>query len=536
MSQELKRELMQCQVALADCRLEKDEVVNELTKLHEQFANCSTAEYSRECELKIMALNEQLETMSGLFAHEREARLLESDSRIRAIEAEKAKENEFRLQIERLQKELLEKCDEIGVMHENVNEANEEKERFRTAAEQSFALQEAAAKREEALMNEVQEEEKKRKQVESRCVELLQVKMGLERDVMRLRNEVTALMEAEKEAREEVKEKEKMCVVARKRCDATVRQIHEDRKQTVMQMAIRWKGEKEENEAREKELKGEIGNLEKQKEEEKQKGLIRLEEERREREKEVRELKEEIQRMQREKDDCIANVKKENESMIRQLKEKQASMLMAREKALKTQYEQDTAMQLSRQKEEMEREAENLRSVLEMKLVKAKEAALAEQTRVFQSELVKCQRESEEKEMEMEKRLVSEKEEMEKRLVSEKEEMEKQRMNEKEDLKKLERENEEKREVLENEVKRLKQRVDDLVEAIRAKDEAMRHLMEKQTEDSVGAKEMEKENQTDELENRLKAIENEKKRIEEELDAVRKEHEDSMKRKQRMYV
>ena len=64
-------------------------------------------------------------------------------------------------------------------------------------------------------------------------------------------------------------------------------------------------------------------------------------------------MKEEIQRMQREKDDCIANVKKENESMIRQLKEKQASMLMAREKALKTQYEQDTAMQLSRQKEEM---------------------------------------------------------------------------------------------------------------------------------------------------------------------------------------
>ena len=208
MSQELKRELMQCQVALADCRLEKDEVVNELTKLHEQFANCSTAEYSRECELKIMALNEQLETMSGLLAHEREARLLESDSRIRAIEAEKAKENEFRLQIERLQKELLEKCDEIGVMHENVNEANEEKERFRTAAEQSFALQEAAAKREEALMNEVQEEEKKRKQVESRCVELLQVKMGLERDVMRLRNEVTALMEAEKESQRRNKESE----------------------------------------------------------------------------------------------------------------------------------------------------------------------------------------------------------------------------------------------------------------------------------------------------------------------------------------
>lgn len=78
MSQELKHELTQCQVALADCRMEKEEVVKELTRLHERFALCSTAEYAHDCEVKILALNEQLETLSGLLAHEREARLFEN--------------------------------------------------------------------------------------------------------------------------------------------------------------------------------------------------------------------------------------------------------------------------------------------------------------------------------------------------------------------------------------------------------------------------------------------------------------------------
>ena len=46
MCQELKRELVQCQVALADCRVEKEEVVEELKRLHERFANCTDAEYT----------------------------------------------------------------------------------------------------------------------------------------------------------------------------------------------------------------------------------------------------------------------------------------------------------------------------------------------------------------------------------------------------------------------------------------------------------------------------------------------------------
>lgn len=44
---ELKKELTQCQVALADCRNERDEMINELKRLHEQFESCSNASYTR---------------------------------------------------------------------------------------------------------------------------------------------------------------------------------------------------------------------------------------------------------------------------------------------------------------------------------------------------------------------------------------------------------------------------------------------------------------------------------------------------------
>lgn len=520
MSQELKRELTQCQVALADCRLEKDEVVNELTRLHEKFANCNTAEYSRECELKILALNEQLETMSGLLAHEREARLLESDSRIRAIEAEKAKENEFQLQIERLQKELLEKCNEIGELHEKVTEANEEKERFRTAAEQSFAFQEAASAREKELMNDVHQEEVKRNQVESRCVELLQIKIGLERDVVRLRNEVISLTEAEKEAREEAREKKQMYVVVTKRCDATVRQIHEDRKEALNQLSLRFQREKEENEEKEKELKNQIDVLEKEKQEEKEAGMARLEEVKREKEKEIQEMTEKIKRMKEEYETFIQKMKNDNEETIRQIQEKNESLMSVREKGLRSQCQQDTSAQLSRQKKELETEAEKIRSALEMKLVKAKEAALTEQTRVFQAELEKCQRENEERNKELERRLMTEKES----VVKEKEKM----------IKEMEKNSKEKVEELEKEVSRLNHRIDDLLGAIVAKDEAMKHLTEeKQLLEQNGVVKTEgisEDKRIVELEARVKVLENEKKRSEEEMEAIRIERDDAMKR------
>lgn len=44
---ELKKELTQCQVALADCRIQHDEVLSALKRLHERFESCSEASYTR---------------------------------------------------------------------------------------------------------------------------------------------------------------------------------------------------------------------------------------------------------------------------------------------------------------------------------------------------------------------------------------------------------------------------------------------------------------------------------------------------------
>lgn len=233
MSQELKHELTQCQVALADCRMEKDEVVKELTRLHERFAVCSTAEYARDCEVKILALNEQLETLSGLLAHEREARLFENNSRARAIEAEKARENDYQLQIERLNARNDETLAALEMEKEREKAAEREKERFRAAAENTFELQAAAESREKAFQATIADETAKRKTAENRVVELLRLKGGWERDVARLRNEVAQMAQKEQEVAGENHELRQVAAVAQKRADALVRQIRDDMAQKL---------------------------------------------------------------------------------------------------------------------------------------------------------------------------------------------------------------------------------------------------------------------------------------------------------------
>lgn len=233
MSQELKHELTQCQVALADCRMEKEEVVNELTRLHERFAVCSTAEYARDCEMKILALNEQLETLSGLLAHEREARLFENNSRARAIEAEKARENEYQLQIERLNARNDETLAALEREKEREMAAEREKERFRAAAENTFQLQAAAESREKAFQSTIDDETAKRKTAENRVVELLRLKGGWERDVARLRNEVAQLAQKEQEVSSENHELRQVAALAQKRAEALVRQIRDDMAQKL---------------------------------------------------------------------------------------------------------------------------------------------------------------------------------------------------------------------------------------------------------------------------------------------------------------
>ena len=53
-TQELKKELVNCQIALADSRNEKNELANELKRLHETFASCNNAEYTRVREMRIV--------------------------------------------------------------------------------------------------------------------------------------------------------------------------------------------------------------------------------------------------------------------------------------------------------------------------------------------------------------------------------------------------------------------------------------------------------------------------------------------------
>ena len=64
------------------------------------------------------------------------------------------------------------------------------------AAANSLAFQETAAKQEAALRSELAALEAKLRQTEARCVELLQLKMGQEKDIRRLRNEATSLAES----------------------------------------------------------------------------------------------------------------------------------------------------------------------------------------------------------------------------------------------------------------------------------------------------------------------------------------------------
>ena len=221
--------------------MEKEEVVKELTRLHERFALCSTAEYAHDCEVKILALNEQLETLSGLLAHEREARLFENNSRARAIEAEKARENDYQLQIERLNVRVDETLAALETEKEREKAAEREKERFRAAAENTFQLQAAAESREKAFQLTIAEETAKRKSAENRVVELLRLKGGWERDVARLRNEVAQMAQKEQEASGENHELRQVAAVAQKRADALVRQIRDDMAQKLAQEALKQK-------------------------------------------------------------------------------------------------------------------------------------------------------------------------------------------------------------------------------------------------------------------------------------------------------
>ena len=90
-------------------------------------------------------------------------------------------------------------------------DAQAEKESFRSAAENAFSLQATIRAQTEAHAEEVQSLQSKLRSVEDRCIELLHLKIGHEKDICRLRNEIQQLSESESESESEsgVDEEEK---------------------------------------------------------------------------------------------------------------------------------------------------------------------------------------------------------------------------------------------------------------------------------------------------------------------------------------
>ena len=101
----------------------------------------------------------------------------------------------------------------MGVCTDRI-ELKKRNDLFRDAAENSLAIQERANRREDQLNEEIKKREEKLRATEARCIDLLQLKMGYERDIARLRNEVATATEAEEAMRGEWKEMKQLNALA----------------------------------------------------------------------------------------------------------------------------------------------------------------------------------------------------------------------------------------------------------------------------------------------------------------------------------
>ena len=71
----------------------------------------------------------------------------------------------------------------MGVCTDRI-ELKKRNDLFRDAAENSLAIQERANRREDQLNEEIKKREEKLRATEARCIDLLQLKMGYERDIL----------------------------------------------------------------------------------------------------------------------------------------------------------------------------------------------------------------------------------------------------------------------------------------------------------------------------------------------------------------
>lgn len=262
------------------------------------------------------------------------------------------------------------------------------------AAENSLSYQAAAKKREEELLKQIEDQTLRLHQVEARCVELLQLKIGQEKDIRRLRNEITTLTEAELDAREKCSEQEKIALLATRKADLTMKQVHEEMLETLASNKTRH----EDILAREKES----------------------------REEEVQQLNEKIA----EKQKAIGEAE---QRLLQQQKEYEEAMRKMRVQ-LQSEFGKSLSESLQKQRLELEASAEKMRSDLEMRMVRLKEKALADQTAVYKRELAAGEAGFLKEKKALEEKLTQEKRALEEKLTQEKRALEERSTQEKKAL------------------------------------------------------------------------------------------------------
>lgn len=270
-------------------------------------------------------------------------------------------------------------------------------EEYHSAAENALNLKEQLKQQEEAHTEALASLEEKLHSVENRCIELLQLKMGQEKDISRLRSENMQLMTNEEFYKGQYEEMKKQSSLAVRRSDLTIQQVHED-----CQLAIETET-KRCNRVKEN-LEDEIEELKKSKEDQ----MKMAEEEKTRLEAVIEEWKKRVenlsQELKKQEEDWI---QKHSEEMKKQKEELQngfdkeiaskQSDHSTQLQTLKTEFQKTLEQKCQQLKEELEKKAEQERSDLEMKMVRAKEKALADQTAVYQTELAQEEKKCEER-------------------------------------------------------------------------------------------------------------------------------------------
>ena len=111
-------------------------------------------------------------------------------------------------------------------------------------------MQQQIEEMEKQYKQEKEEIEEKLHTVEKRCIELLELKMGQEKDIARLRSENHELVQNEDYYKEHVEEMKKQMILAVRRSELTVQQVYEDQQNALKKEISKFEKKKKEHRRR----------------------------------------------------------------------------------------------------------------------------------------------------------------------------------------------------------------------------------------------------------------------------------------------